>query len=327
MPDRFAAKPFFEPPSEELRYLPECPRVLRNSGRDAPLAAWVAIQHGADRREGSLNVLDLRTLENTTHPLPGRPGFFVETDRAGLLVIGIERRLVLYDLDSGRLQETGVELPDDERVIINDGIAIPGGLLFGTKHLEFNQTIAALYHYECASGGLSVLVDRQICSNGKYFDADAPGGPVLVDIDSLPRAITRYRFDPGLRHILERKAVTPPEALPALPDGLRATPGGSSIIVAFYNPGAVAAGIAQELRLSDGAVLAEWEFPGSPRVTCPEFVRLDGRVQLLFTTAVEGMPGEMRKIAPEAGTLFLAPTRFDALPAPLPLLPAAPLAR
>ena len=33
----------------------------------------VAIQHGSEAREGSLNVLGLRTLENRTYPLPGRP--------------------------------------------------------------------------------------------------------------------------------------------------------------------------------------------------------------------------------------------------------------
>ena len=318
----FIAKPFYEPQSEELRYLPECPRVLHKFPGPEPLAGWVAIQHGADRHEGSINLLNLRTRENTSFPLPGRPGFFVETDRPGVILIGLERRLVLYDLTARRLHETGVAIPDDERVIINDGIAIPGGLLFGTKHLAFNLPIAALYHYDCRSGELTVAVDRQICSNGKYFEP-GPEESTLIDIDSLPRTITRYRFDSSLKRILERTLVADPASFPALPDGLRAAPDGSGVVVAYYNPDAAKSGVAQEIRLADGAVTTEWEFPGSPRVTCPEFAWIDGQVRLLFTTAVEGMPVEIRAGAPQAGSLFVADTPFRSMPPPPPLFPAA----
>ena len=76
---RHVARPFFRPPTEELRHLPECPTALRTGGR----LGWVAIQHGSESREGSLNVLGLRTLENRTYPLPGRPGFFVQLDARG----------------------------------------------------------------------------------------------------------------------------------------------------------------------------------------------------------------------------------------------------
>jgi hypothetical protein len=56
----------------------------------------------------------------------------------------------------------------------------------------------------------------------------------------------------------------------------------------------VADGIAQEIRLSDGAVLTEFVLPGSPRVTCPEIGELDGAPCVFFTTAIEGMPPERR---------------------------------
>jgi len=79
--------------------------------------------------------------------------------------------------------------------------------------------------------------------------------------------------------------------------------------------------LAQQIRLSDGKVENEWIVPGSPRVTCPELVWLDGKVRLVLTTAVEGMPAEIRKIAPEAGTMFIADTDFDALPPDPPLVP------
>ena len=90
--------------------------------------------------------------------------------------------------------------------------------------------------------------------------------------------------------------------------------------MAFYNPVCVAGGLAQEIRLSDGAVLTEWMFPGSPRVTCPEFARLDGKVSLLFTTAEEGMPPETRALAPHVGAIYVAETPFEELPEAPPLV-------
>src|SRR5438128_296288 len=102
MPPRTVAQPFFRPSSAELRYLPECPRQLRGTSQ----LAWIAIQNGPDDPYGSLNILDLVTLQNRTYPLPGRPGFFVETERPGVLLVGLERRLVLYDLARSAITAT-----------------------------------------------------------------------------------------------------------------------------------------------------------------------------------------------------------------------------
>jgi hypothetical protein len=60
-------------------------------------------------------------------------------------------------------------------------------------------------------------------------------------------------------------------------------------------------GVAQELRLSDGEVLREWTLGGSPRVSCPEIFKFEGRSHVFFTTATEGSE------SPESGTLFVAP--------------------
>jgi len=316
---QFVAQPLFPPPSEELRFLPECPRLLRNWPGAGPVLGWVSIQHGIGSQVGSLNLLNLATGRNINFPLPGRPRFFVETDQPGVLVIGLERRFVLFDLTSSRLVETGVHLTNDERVIINDGLAIPGGLIFGTKHLDFREPIAGLYHLDTGTRQITQLVRGEICSNGKYFLPDAEGA-TLIEIDSHPRTITRYRLDRGLRRVLDASLIVPPKNLPAVPDGLRPAPGGASIVVAFYNPEAADTGLAQEIRLEDGAVLTEWRLPGSPRVTCPEIVWLDGRVQLIFTTCTEGMPDQIRAIAPEAGSLFCAGTAWQTLPEAPPLV-------
>lgn len=316
---RFISKPLFEPGQEELRFLPEGPRLLQNHPAGAGLLGWVAIQHGADQREGSLNVLHLDTGENQSMTLPGRPGFFCETTRPGIVLVGLERRLVYCDLCTGSVEETGIEATDDPRVIINDGLAVEGGVLFGTKHLAFEEPIAGLYYFDSATRGVHRVLDGQICSNGKVLMRDSDGA-TLVDIDSRPKTITRYRLDAALRVVREQSLLAEPAGLPGFPDGLRPAPDGGSVIVAFYNPDAVSDGVAQQRSLADGAVLAEWIVPGSPRVTCPELIQWRGQVKIVFTTAVEGMPAEIRAIAPAAGSMFIADTPFTTVPAPPPLV-------
>src|SRR6478752_1258968 len=135
MPTRIPAQPFFRSDDPKLRYLPECPRY-----RDGQVL-WVSIQYAADNPNGGLNILDLATRTNRHIPLPGRPGFFVFTDRPDEIVIGLERRLVRFNLTTERVTETLAHLPEDPRVIINDGVAIPGGIFFGTKDLKCAEPI------------------------------------------------------------------------------------------------------------------------------------------------------------------------------------------
>jgi sugar lactone lactonase YvrE len=290
MPQRIVAQPFFRPADPKLRYLPECPRVL---AQPSGSVGWVSIQYAADIPAGGLNILDLASRANRHIPLPGRPGFFVPGDHPGELIIGLERRLVRFDVAAGRITATLAHLPDDPRVIINEGVAIPGGIFFGTKDLKIRDPIAALYHFDFAADTLRELLPHQVCSNGKWLHDG-----LLVDIDSGPRTITEYRYD-GVT-LNYTGLIAGPDELPAIPDGLRPTSSGESIVVAFVDLDPTHDGIAQELRLSDGAVLTEWIFPGSPRVSCPEFIELDGRPHLLFTTATEGSE------SPESGTLFVA---------------------
>lgn len=312
-PQRFTAQPLFSPATEALRFLPECPRVLQH--RPGHLA-WIAIQHAADSTVGNLNLLNLTTLENREYPLPARPGFFVETTTPGLLLVGLERRLVLLDLNTGALRETGVTVTTDERVLINDGVAVPGGVIFGTKHLKFSETIAKLYYFAAGTFTVKELAGGQICSNGKFYRSKERK---LVDVDSSAKTITEYEFKADWS-VASSRLITPPAALPAIPDGLRPSPDGQSVVVAYYNPDSNAAGLAQQIALADGAVLAEWTLPGSPRVTCPEFFVREGRVCVLFTTAVEGMPDAERAGAAQAGDFFWAETPFTTLPPPPPLL-------
>lgn len=322
---RFVAGRFHEPESEALRYLPEGPRLLRNAPFAEPTVAWVAIQHGPDAREGSINLLDLKTRRNRSFTLPGRPGFFVETTQPGLLLVGLERRLAYFDLVSGEVKETGINVTDDERVIINEGQPVEGGVVFGTKHLGFSEPIAAVYFYDAHARAVRTLFEGQVCSNGKHLCRDAEG-LMLIDIDSKPKTISCYRLDAGMQRVLSSSLIDSSGFAAGVPDGMRAAPNvtgrmeDESAVVAFYNPEPVTDGVVRQIRMADGAVLCEWVVPGAPRVTCPEFVETDGEVKLLLTTAVEGMPSESRVLAPGSGVIYIADTGFDRMPVKVPLV-------
>ncbi|MCX6599467.1 MAG: SMP-30/gluconolactonase/LRE family protein [Acidobacteria bacterium] len=163
------------------------------------------------------------------------------------------------------------------------------------------------------------MLGEQICSNGKHITGGVDGS-VLIDTDSIPKAITRYRFSGWLSGLEEQTLVCSPESLPGFPDGMRVAADGGSAVVAFYNPQSSPYGQAHQIRLADGEGLTEWQLPGSPRVTCPEILMLDGRVQVIFTTAVEGMTADERRHCPNAGSLFIADTPYTEAPPPPPLV-------
>jgi sugar lactone lactonase YvrE len=309
----FEATPFYTPQTAALRFLPEGPRWMQNYPSGDPVLGWVAIQESFSVLEGSVNLLNLRTMNNEVHPLPGRAGFFAETDQPGVVVVGLERGLVLYDLLARKIVIEPFVVTEDERVVINDGLAVAGGLLFGTKHTTFKERIGCMYLYQSAMGRLHTLHSQQICANGKFLYS---GG--LVDIDSPNKTLDHYAFDPSGPSLGERRIIADFRDTPLFPDGMRPSPDGESVIVAFYNPEAAPEGLAREYRIRDGEILAEWRLPGSPRVTCPEILELDGRVRVLFTTAVEGMD----PVVSLAGTMFVADTAYDRVPAPPPLFAA-----
>lgn len=306
----FTAEPFFDPGNEALRHLPEGPRWLRD-GR----LGWVAIEHGSGAGRGSFNLLDPATGANETHELEGLPGFFAETVDPHTIVVGLGRELVLYDWTRRRSSRLGIECSPRPDVTINDGMAISGGLLFGTKHMTFRERVAASYWYSSDARELKEIRSGEICANGKFLFADR----WLVDIDSFDRTVELFEVDWEKGKTKPTRIIADYRETNLFPDGLRPTPDGRSVIVAFYNPEPAEYGLARQFSLADGTVEAEWRFPGSPRVTCPEFIRHEGQMKLVFTTAVEGMADEQRAAAPHAGWLFLAESGCSESPTRPPL--------
>ena len=299
----------FRPDSDNLRFLPEGPYSLHD-GR----LSWVAIQHGGDSGVGSINILDPASGTNECFDLPGRPGFAFPTSQSGVFVAGVERTLGLFDTNTNAWSELcgGVDSAV-ENTIINDGVIYGDNLIFGCKDLKFESKKAGLYLWRQSSRSLIQLRDDQICSNGKAVVKQDDGNLALIDIDSPSKTITRSSLDLESGTIGEPSTVVDVTSEQIFPDGMIITPDGRSMIVAFYDPGDPDCGVARQYGLASGALEAVWTCPGSPRVTCPQLVTVDGRVQLLLTTAVEHMEPEQQQRHANAGCLFLGSTTFDAV--------------
>jgi sugar lactone lactonase YvrE len=289
-------------------YLPEGLRAVVVEGR--PALAWVNIQTAPDAKTGTIHLRFWDDGECRSFPLPGRPGFLVSTDRPDVLFVGCEKTLGVFDLRRGHW-DPWAKIPDPSpRTIINDGEGAPDGraVVFGTKDLQFKEPIADLYLFTLDDRKVRTLAPGQTCSNGKVFARD---GSHFYDIDTPTRKVVRYQMDRKAYSVSDPELAIDLSKAPGFPDGMRDAGAGTAVI-AFYNPDVIPAGRAVRFDLTTGKELEEWTTPGSPRVTCPLLLERDGRVDLVLTTAVEGMPEDQRARCPNAGNLFIAETGLKA---------------
>ena len=302
------ARVFFEPPDEEMRYLPEGPYRLQKDH-----VSWVAIQHGPDRKVGSLNILDLASKSNKSFSLPGRPGFAFPTSNPNVFVLGVERSVVLFDLLKGTCEAIASDIDAEvEGTIINDGLVHEDVIVFGCKDLKFAEQKAGLYLMR-ADRSLVCLADNQVCSNGKAIRQEDDNSLLLFDICSCSKQVTEWQFDLDRGTISDWRTVIDLKDEEVFPDGMILTPDQQSLIVAIFNPGDTSVGEARQYAIATGELENTWRCQGSARVTCPQLIELDGQIKLLLTTADEGMPPELRKKNPNAGCLFIGETDFKQL--------------
>ncbi len=296
----------YRPESAALRFLPEGPYQLPD-GR----MSWVAIQHGADSTLGSINILDLETGHNESFALPGRPGFAFPTDQVGIFVTGCERSVGMFDTRTLTWNTFITDVDSDvSNTIINDAVVYDGNLIFGLKELEFKTKKAGLYLWRRSDKKLIRLRSDQICSNGKAVVKDTDGTLKMYDIDSPSKQIIRCRLDIEAGTVSNIEVVVDLTSDEIFPDGMILTPDHQSLIVALYDPGDPQAGVARQYNLTSGKLETVWTCPGSPRVTCPQLIKHNGRVRLALTTAVEHMPPEQQASHPTAGCLFVGDTSF-----------------
>ena len=150
------------------------------------------------------------------------------------------------------------------------------------------------------------LRSDQICSNGKALLTNQEGQHQLLDIDSPTRQLVRYSIDMNSGQLGQAEVVIDFTGDPAVPDGAVLTPDGSGIVVAMFRPEVAEFGETRLYDLASGELKTVWQTAGSPQNTCPAFVRIDGTLRLLITTAVEHMSSADQEQCPNAGQLFLA---------------------
>jgi sugar lactone lactonase YvrE len=226
----------------------------------------------------------------------------------------MERSIVLFDI-----RDASLELVCDgidrlvEGTIINDGVVFDDHLVFGCKDLKFCDKKAGLYLLRAGESVPVQLSDRQICSNGKAIAHDAHRGYILYDICSCSKQVMAWSLDIAGGKITDPRVVVDLTREPVFPDGMIMTPDGRSLIVAIYDPRDVPHGEARQYAIVDGQLERVWRCIASPRVTCPQLIERSGRIELLLTTATEGMPPELREKSVNAGCLFVAETDFTRL--------------
>ena len=304
------------PMSSQLRFLPEGPYPLGPNQ-----LSWVGIQHGATATQGSLNLLDLKTMQNTSLDLPGRPGFAFPCQTPGQFIVGCERSLGLFDTNDQSWQELIGGVDDDvTNTIINDGLVYQDNLIFGTKDLEFATKKAGLYLYRGSDNQLIRLRDDQLCSNGKATVV-VDGQLSLIDIDSPTRQIVRYPLDIQAGTLGTREVIIDLTDDPAVPDGMILTPDGTRLIVAMFLPQAATFGETRMYDLASGELLVTWRTPLSSQNTCPALVELDGQLKLVITTAVENMTAEDQAMCSNAGKLFIGDSTLEYAVLDAPVFP------
>lgn len=294
------------------RFLPEGPRTMVVDG--IPRVLWVNIQDGVNSKRGWIHLA--ADIGRSSIATPGRVGFLLPVVGDNRLLLGMEKDLRVFTFGVGSFSAPLATIPDTHpRTIINDAEIVPGGkaVVFGTKDTEFKEPIAQLYLYTVDDNRISVLADKQTCSNGKVFASD-DRGLILFDIDTPTRKVVRYRLDVAARRATPDGVAIDVTDQVGFPDGMRGCGDGTAII-AFYNPEYAEAGRAVRFDLNTGKAIEEWTTPGSPRVTCPLLVKRPDGVKLILTTATEGMPEDMRAKCPNAGSLFIADTQFADCPA------------
>ena len=187
---------------------------------------------------------------------------------------------------------------------MNDGASDPQGRFWGGSLADdHHEGGGALYRLDRA-GRTEQVLDGMTIPNGVGW---SPDGRTMYLVDSGPRVVHAFAFDPSERHHLrpERVLVTVPEDVGA-PDGMTVDAAGD-LWVAIYGGG-------QVRRYSpDGELLAGAHVPAG-QSTCCAFGG-PGLHRLYVTTATENWTDDQRRAEPAAGLVYRLDTDATGRPA------------
>lgn len=232
--------------------------------------------------------------------LDGTVGFVVPAKKGGLIA-GVGRCLVHVDWDTKRTTKLH-EVDKGLETRFNDGKCDPRGRVWaGTMgpvvpDVPNMKKIGSLYCLDL-DGTLRTMIKDVGISNGLAWSED---GKSMYYIDSTPRQLYRYDFDPSTGSIdnktviVDNSGKSVPEF--GLPDGMTLDTEGKAWVANFFSKKVV------RYDTNTGEELQSVEFPATRITSCcfggPD---LD---ELYVTTSIHEAPEEEIKEYPLAGTLF-----------------------
>jgi sugar lactone lactonase YvrE len=191
---------------------------------------------------------------------------------------------------------------------LNDAACDPQGRMWaGSLADDHHEGGGVLYRLE-RDGRTDVVLDGLTIPNGMGWSTD---GTTMYLIDSGPRTITAFAFDPVLGTISDGRVLVAVPGGQGSPDGMTVDATGD-LWVAFYDGACVR-------RYSPAGVLRQVLRVPAAQSTCCAFAG-PGLSRLYVTTATELWTEEQRLAAPAAGLVY----RFDTEAAGLPAAPYRP---
>lgn len=212
----------------------------------------------------------------------------------GKLILGLDRRLVRYDWETGEIEELCAVEEDLTLNRFNDGKVDPKGRIWiGTLSTLFTEGAGSLYRIG-SDLKPAVQLKNLTISNGMAWTTDQQ---TFYFIDTPTKKIQEFAFDPASGEIKFRRiAVEIPEGL-GFPDGMCIDQEGMLWVAHYAGSGVY------RWNPKTGELLDKIELP-VPHVTscCFGGENLD---VMLITTAQENLSEDDLKKYPQSGNLFL----------------------
>lgn len=235
-----------------------------------------------------------------TYRVPGTVGAIapVAGDDGWLLAAG---RGFVYLTPGGSQQTLAEVAPSGTRM--NDAACDPQGRFWaGTLADDHHAGGGALYRLD-REGRTELVLDDLTISNGLGW---SPDGATMYLVDSGPRVIYAFAFDPDRGTISGRRALVTLAEDVGSPDGMTVDAEGD-LWVAVYGGG-------QVHRYSPGGMLRQVLAVPAVQSTCCALVG-PGLHRLYVTTATEGWSDEQRRADPAAGLVYRLETDATGQPA------------
>jgi sugar lactone lactonase YvrE len=232
----------------------------------------------------------LATTVGAVAPIDGDDGWIVAAGRG-----------IVHLTPDGDVHPLAELAPGDARM--NDGACDPLGRFWaGTLAHDHRPGGGALYRFG-TDGHSELMIDGLTISNGIGW---SPDGTTMYLVDSGPRVVHAYGFDPATGAIAGRSTlITVPEEVGA-PDGLTIDAAGD-LWVAIYGGGRV------HHYAPDGELREVLAVPAAQTTSCAfAGPRLD---RLYVTTATENWSDEQRRAEPTAGLVYRIDTDATGRPA------------